>query len=77
MSTVSRRIDRLELDAMAGRPQQITIIRQIVSPGRLNDWATAWVRSPAFQGKLERHADETVSEFKARIDDITFRERRI
>ena len=74
MSSVSKRIERLELDAMAGRPQQIAIIRRIVSPGDRDDWSTALVRSPAFYGKLERHADETVSEFKARIDGITAKE---
>jgi len=48
MRTVSRRIDRLELDAMAGRPQQIAIIRRIVSPGERDDWSKLWFEAQHF-----------------------------
>ncbi len=70
MSSSRKRVDRLERLANAAKCEQITIIRQIVSPGRLIDWATAWVRSPAFHGELRQQPNETSKAFKARVEGV-------
>lgn len=70
MSNISKRVDQLEDVAGCAQYQPPTIIHWIEKPGDVGNWATAWIREANGHETIRRRADETLEDFKRRVNEI-------